>query len=83
MKPDKQLVNSLEDNIRQRGNVDKLISDSEKSEIILRVKDMLRDLFIDDRKSETYHQHHNFAERRHQTIRRHTNTLLNRTRDPA
>ena len=63
--------------------MDKLISDSAKSEISIRVKDVLRALFIDDCQLETYHQHQNFAERRHQTIKRQTNTLLDRTGAPA
>ena len=48
MKHDMQFVNSLEDNIRQRGSMDKRTSDSAKSEISTRVKDILRVLFIYD-----------------------------------
>ena len=69
----------LEENIRQRGEIDKLISDSSKSEISLRLKEILRALFIDYWQSEACHQHQNFSERRFQTIKKHTNTLLNRT----
>ena len=83
MKSDKQFVNSLEDNIRQRGAMDKLISDSAQSEISTRVKDILRDLFIDDWQSEAHHQHQNYAEKRHQTVKRQTNTLLDRTGAPS
>ena len=57
MKTDKQFVNTLEDNIRKRGAMDKLISDSAQSEISNRLKDILRALFIDDWKSEPYYQH--------------------------
>ena len=78
----KKIVNSLEDNIRKRGAMEKLISDSSKSETSLRAKHMLRALFIDDWPSEAYHQHQNFAERRFQTINRHTNTILNQTGAP-
>jgi hypothetical protein len=42
MKADKQLVNTLEDNIRNRGAMDKLISDRAKVEISNKeVKDVL------------------------------------------
>lgn len=47
MKLDKQFVNTLEDNIRKRGAIDKLISDIAKVEIIKRVQDILRALLID------------------------------------
>ena len=63
--------------------MDKIISDSEKLEINLKVKHVLRAAFIDDWKSAACHQHHNFAERRCETIKRNANTLLNRTRAPA
>ena len=48
MKYDNQFVNILEDNVRQRGEMDKLISDSAKLEILLRVKYMFMALFVDD-----------------------------------
>ena len=83
MKSDEQFVNSIEENIRQRGAMGKIISDSAKSEISLRVKDTLRDLFIDYWQSEVCHQHKNFAERRHETTKRNTNALLNRIGAPA
>ena len=43
-----QFVNISEDNIRQRGSMDKLTSDIAQSEISTRVKDILRVSFIDD-----------------------------------
>ena len=54
MKTDKKFVNSLEDNIRKRGAMDKLILDSTQSEISNRVNDMLRALFIDDWQSDSH-----------------------------
>ena len=78
MKFDKQFINTLEDNIRKRGAMDKLISDSAQSELSKRVKDMLGALFIDDWQSEAHHQHQNYAERRDQTVKQYANTLLNR-----
>ena len=42
MKSGKQFVNTLEDNIRRRGAIDKLLSDSAKTEISNKVMDILR-----------------------------------------
>ena len=55
MKTDKQFVNTLEDNIRKRGAMDKLVSDSAQSEISNGVKEILRALFIDDWQSEPHY----------------------------
>ena len=57
MKTDKTFVKTLEDNIKKRRTIHKLISDSAQSEISNRVKDMLRALFIDDCQSEPQYQH--------------------------
>ena len=78
MKTDKQFFNTLEDNIRKIGAIDKLTPDSAQSETSNRVKDIIRALFIDDWKSEPHYQHQNFSERRYQTLKRQTNTLLDR-----
>ena len=83
MKTDKQFVNTLEDNIRRRGAPTKLISDSAKVEISQKVKDILRALCISDWQSEPYQQQQNPAERRYQTIKSVTNTILDRTGSPA
>ena len=48
MRSGKQFVNTLEDNIRRRGAMDKLISDSAKNEISHEVKDILRAYKIND-----------------------------------
>ena len=48
MKSDKQLANSLEDNIMQRRILDELVSNNAQFDIITRAKDVLRALFIDD-----------------------------------
>ncbi len=47
LKLGKQFVNTLEDNIRERGTMDKLVSDSAQVEVSDKVKDILRTLFID------------------------------------
>lgn len=83
MNNDKQFVNKLEDNVRQRGAMNKLISDRSQVEISKRVLDILRALFIGDWQSEPHQQHQNFAERRHQAIKTMTNTLLDRTVSPT
>ena len=80
VKTDGEFVNTLEDNIRRRGAMDKLISDSARSESSTRVKDILRALFIGDWQSEPYYQHQNFAERRYQTLKTCTNRVMNKTK---
>ena len=83
MKTDKEFVNTLEDNIRKRGAMDKLISDRAQLEVSKKVLDILRTLIIDDWQSEPYHEHQNPAERRYQHIKRTTNNVLDRTGAPA
>ena len=56
MRSGKQFVNTLEDNIRRCGAMDKLISDSAKNEISHKVKDILRAFNINDWQSGPYHQ---------------------------
>ena len=79
MKTDKQFVNTLEDIIRRRGAPTKLVSDSAQVEISQKVQDILRSLCIDDWQSEPYQQQQNPAERRYQTVKRITSTLMDRT----
>ena len=62
MRSGKQFVNTLEDNIRKRGAMNKLISDSAKNEISHKVKDILRAYNINDWQSEPSHQNQNPAE---------------------
>ena len=83
MKTDTEFVNTLEDVIRKRGAMDKLISDSAWSETSKRVLDLLRAYCIDDWQSEPHHQHQNFAERRYQTTKRMTNKIMDRHNVPA
>jgi len=59
-----EFVNALLDCIRDRGAMDKLISDHANYEMSSRVKDILRALMIGHWKSEPYCQHQNFAEHR-------------------
>ena len=62
MGSDKEFVNTLEDVIRKRGAMDKLVSGSAQVEISARVKNILRNLLIDDWQSEPHFQWQNFAE---------------------
>jgi hypothetical protein len=62
LKTDKEFVNTLEDNIREWGAMDKLISDCDKAEMSERVKQILHALFISSWFSEPYHENQNFAE---------------------
>ena len=59
-----EFVNTLLDCIRDRGAMDKLISDHAEYETSSRVLDILRALIIGHWKSEPYYQHQNHAERR-------------------
>ena len=77
MKSSREFVNTLEDVIRKRGAMDKLISDSAKVEISRRVKDILRALCIDDWQSERGYQHQNFAELRWGHFRRKHHWYMN------
>jgi hypothetical protein len=83
IKSDAQFVNTLEDNIIQRGAPNKLISDRAKTIISQKVHDILRSLLISNWQSEPYQQQQNPAERRYQTIKNATNRILDRTGAPA
>ena len=82
IKTDKQFVNVLQDNIRRRGAMSKLISDRAQVEISNKVQDILRNYIIKDWQSEPHCQHQNAAERRYQDAKRLANTLLDRTGAP-
>ena len=56
IKSGKQVVNTLQDNIRRRGAMDKLLSDSAKTEISIKVMDILRAYHLSNWHSEPYHQ---------------------------
>jgi hypothetical protein len=72
-----EFVNTLEDVIRKRGAMDKLISDSAKVEISNRVLDILRALCIDNWQSEPQYQHQNYAERRWGTLKTNVEWYMN------
>jgi hypothetical protein len=83
IKNDKEFVNTLEDNIRQRGAPTKLISDRAQVEISKKVLDILRTLCISDKQSEPHQQQQNPAERRYQTVKTTANRILDRSGAPA
>ena len=83
MKSEKEFVNTLEDNIGRQGAMDKLLSDSAKTEISIKVMDILRAYHISNWHSEPYHQNQNPAEWRYRTIKSWTNTVMNRSGAPA
>ena len=83
VKTDKQFVNTLEDNIRERGAPNKLVSDRAQVEISNKVQDILRTLFIGAWQSEPHQQQQNPAERRIQTIKNTSNRIMDRTGAPA
>ena len=82
MTTDKQFVNTLWDVIRNRGAIDKLISDCAQLEVGKKVKDILCQLCIDDWQEEPHFQHQNFAERHYQDIKEKVNYLLNNSGAP-
>ena len=61
MKTDKEFVNTLQDIIRKRGAMDKLISDRAHTELSHKVLNILKNYIIDDWQSEPYHEHQNPA----------------------
>ena len=61
----------------------KLISDCAQVELSKRVLDVIRSLCISSWQSEPHQQHQNPAERRFQTVKKMTNTLLDRSGSPA
>jgi len=83
MKLPSMFVNTLEDNIRDRGAMNQLISDSASVEISSRVQDILRAYVITSWQSEPHQQQQNPFERRWQTIKQHVNLLLDRSGSPA
>jgi len=77
MKTSKEFVNTLEDEIRKRGAMDKLISDSAQVEISKRVLDIVRALCIDTWQSEANMQHQNFAEHRWKFFKKNIEWYMN------
>ena len=83
LKSQKQFVHLLEDNIRFRGAMTKLISDYAKVEISNKVKDILRMYYSSRWNSEPYHQNQSPADGRYCTLKSWTNTIMKRSGAPA
>ena len=79
LKSPKQFVNSLEDNIRKCGAMDKLVSDRVQMEIGQHEQDILQALFISSWQSKPHQQQQNLAECKCQMLRRYANTTLSHT----
>ncbi len=54
-----------------------------QAQVLKKVADILRHLFIDDWQSELKYQHQNPAERRYKTVKFNVNRVLNMTGAPA
>ena len=83
IKSQKQIINTLYDNIKTRGVMDTTITDGGKYEISMKAADLLRSLFIKQYELEPYHQHQNKVEQCYGIVKRYTNTLMNLTGVPA
>ena len=83
IKSQKQIINTLYDNIKTRGAMDAIITDGGKYEISKKVADLLRSLFIRQYESEPYHQHRSKAEQHYGVVKRYINTLMNLTGAPG
>ena len=82
-KTDAEFAGLLEENIRERGAMDCLISDSAKAEISAKVVDILRMYKCGNYMSEPEHQHQNFAENRIRTLKDTSNRIMDRTGAPG
>ena len=74
-----EFVLTLCDEIRSRGAMETLISDSAKVEISKKVVDVLRTYAIKNHQSEPHHQHQNYAEHVWRTIKQLAKNFMNRT----
>jgi hypothetical protein len=83
VKTEKRFVNTLEDNICERGALSRLLSNRAKVEISARVVGIFRALHIGQWQSEPHQQHHNPCKRCYQTLKIMTNTLLDRSGSPG
>ena len=63
--------------------MEKVLSDSAKTEISNKVMDIIRAYYISNWHSDPYHQNQNPAEWRYMTINSWTNTVMNRSGAPA
>ena len=83
IKSQKQLFNTIYDDIKTREAMDTIITDGGRYEISKKVVDLLRSLFIKQYESEPCHQHQNKAEQHYGVVKRYINNLMNLTGAPA
>ena len=77
MANEREFVNTLLDTIRERGAMDKLITDSATVEISKQVIDVCRALLIQQHQTEPNYQHQDFAEHRYRHIKGNLNWYMN------
>ena len=82
MRSESEIPRTLEDNIRERGAPQCLISDGAKAAISNKTKDILRLVHTKDWQSEPHNQQQNFAENRMGTVKDMVNTVMDRTGCP-
>jgi hypothetical protein len=68
MRTDGEFLQTLEENIRKRGAMDKLLSNNAQAEISKAVMDVLHSLHIDNWTSKPHYQNQNPAECRYNTL---------------
>lgn len=78
-----EFLGTLQEEVRKRGAMTKLISDRGSNLISKQVVDFLRNLFIDNWQSEPHYQHQNGAERRYQDVKSNTERTLARVGAPG
>ena len=83
MKTVKEFVDTLEDVIRKRGAMDKLISDAAKVEMSRRVMDVLCALLVENWSAERGYQHQNYAEIIWKYLKRNVQWFMNWRDVPA
>ena len=83
MKTDAEFVNTLEDNIRERGAMDKLVFNRAQAKTFNKVKNILCHYEIKDWQLLPHFEHQNPVEQRYQTVKTYVNKILDRTNAPA
>ena len=83
MTSEKQIPDTIEETIRKIGAPLGLMSDQAKAELHGRTKQLLKLYEINDRQSEAEYQHQNPAERKVQVVKKHMNSVMDRTGCPT
>ena len=83
IKSDSQFVDTLQDEVRRRGAMDKLITDRGSVCVCDKTVSFLRAIFTNSWQSKPYHKHQNPVECGYQDVKRFVNKVLNMTGTPA